>query len=122
MLIAAGILPYLGLGLLGTWLVTLIFGQEWMPAGVMVQILAGLYFARFVVSPLTSVTQLTGHQPFALWFNVFLLIVTFGVFYGGYQTGSSYSQLLGAYALVYGGLYVFTYLMCLRFCSDAGQN
>ena len=122
MLVLMGVLPYLALGFLGSWLLPLIFGQEWIPAGAMVQILAGLYFARFVVSPLTSVTQLTGHQQFALWFNVFLLILTFGVFYGGYQTGASYGQLLSVYALLYGSLYLFTYMMCLRFCSHAGQD
>jgi len=121
-LILSGSLPYLVLGLFGSGLLPLIFGPDWQPAGKMVQILAGLYFARFVVSPLTSVTQLTGHQQFALGFNIFLLILTFILFYGGHQTGASYRQLLSAYAMVYGSLYLFTYAMCLRFCSHAGQD
>ena len=122
MLLLSGSLPFLVLGLFGSSLLPLIFGADWQPAGKMVQILVGLYFARFVVSPLTSVTQLTGHQQFALWFNVVLLILTLVLFYGGHQMGVSYLQLLSVYALLYGSLYIFTYTMCLKFCSHAEQH
>jgi len=121
LLILTGGLPFLILGLTGSRLLTLIFGLNWQPAGVMVQILSGLYFAKFVVSPLTSVTQLTGHQKFALWFNIFLLAITYGVFYWGHQTGGSYLELLTGYAILYGSLYLLTYIICLKFCSHDGQ-
>lgn len=117
LLILTGLLPYLVLGLFGTWLITLVFGSGWQAAGIMIQILAGMYLVRFVVSPLTSVTQLTGHQQFALWFNVFLLIILFGLFYGGRQLGTSYLTILSGFAWIYGALYFLTYLVGLKFSS-----
>lgn len=122
LLFFSGVLPYLVLGLLGSWLLPLLFGSDWHISGIMIQVLAGLYFAKFVVSPLTSVTQLTGHQKFALLFNLFLLTLTSALFFVGYLLSWTYIKTLTWYALIYGSLYILTYFICLKFCSRVEQG
>jgi O-antigen/teichoic acid export membrane protein len=59
---------------LGPWLFSVAFGPEWSKAGQICQIMAPLFFAKFVVSPLSAVLLLAGRQRMdAVLQSMFLL-------------------------------------------------
>jgi O-antigen/teichoic acid export membrane protein len=80
-LLAIGLLVFVPLGLLGPWLVPLVFGSEWREAGLYLQILAPLFLAAFVVSPLSRAIAVANRQELKLIIDVALLLVPIATLY-----------------------------------------
>ncbi|MFG6456948.1 lipopolysaccharide biosynthesis protein [Roseateles sp. BYS96W] len=93
LLLAAIALPLmLALLLLGPWLFGLVFGPDWLGAGVLARSLA-LYIAlHFIASPLSVVTMAWGAQAWALK----LALVGQFMFIGGLAAGLHLGGLAGA--------------------------
>lgn len=72
LLIAA--FPYLLLMLIGPDLFSFVFGAQWQPAGVFVQLLAPWLFFVFIGSPISSLIFVLELQETNLLFNIVLII------------------------------------------------
>ncbi|WP_394172406.1 lipopolysaccharide biosynthesis protein [Guptibacillus hwajinpoensis] len=51
----------------------LVFGEEWISSGHIVQAIILLFLARFIVVPITSTANVIGRQKVGLYFHAFLL-------------------------------------------------
>lgn len=69
-----GIYPFLLLSGAGAQVFSLVFGEEWMDAGLYAQILAPWIFAGFVHSPLSSLFSVLGAQKAGMIYNLSLLV------------------------------------------------
>lgn len=77
----AGILPIL---LFAPYLFGIIFGEKWMISGVFVQLLAPLYFARFITHPISQVLNIMKRQDLhflTAFLNSLAILTSFGVGY-----------------------------------------
>lgn len=79
-LVLMGALPFGALFMWGEQLFPLVFGAEWAQAGVLAQIMAPLFFARFVASPLSYMFFLNNEQFKDLFWQVALLAGVIGAF------------------------------------------
>jgi len=74
-LAAIGAVLVLPLALFGPLLFSLAFGPEWREAGLYVQILSPVIFARFVVSPLSAVLARAKQQKLDMFLQGLFLVV-----------------------------------------------
>jgi O-antigen/teichoic acid export membrane protein len=96
-LIILSVLPFILLSLVGGDLFGIIFGPEWLEAGVYVQILGFWAFVWFITSPLTTISIVLEKQEINLVYNIIILITRF------------VSLLIGGiYANVYLALFLFS--------------
>lgn len=80
------LLPLVAIVLMAPSAFQLAFGAEWMKAGVYAQILAPMFYFRFVASPLSYLLYLTERQSFDLAGNIAMLAVSSGgILLGAYQ-------------------------------------
>ncbi len=74
--IATGLPALLLFYLIAPWLFLLVFGEEWNEAGRMAQILATLYFMKFLASPLSYVFYVQSKQKEDFVLHVIMLIMS----------------------------------------------
>jgi O-antigen/teichoic acid export membrane protein len=77
-LAAIGAVLVLPLALFGPLLFSLAFGPEWQEAGLYVQIISPVIFARFVVSPLSAVLALARQQKLDMILQGLFVLSAFG--------------------------------------------
>ncbi|WP_418497829.1 lipopolysaccharide biosynthesis protein [Flagellimonas sp.] len=103
-LAALAILPCLVLFLFGPFLFGFIFGNEWSIAGEFAQIMAVLFFFKFIASPLSYMFNIAEKQHIDLIWQIGLFTVTVTSF----AVGVSYDNIrlalicfTGSYSLLY---------------------
>lgn len=69
--------------------VPLIFGQQWNPAVVLVQILAVVAFLKGVGNPIGSLLLAKGRADWGFYWNIFVLLVTIPFVFIGAKLGGS---------------------------------
>ena len=67
--------PFLVLVLLGPFIFSLVFGDQWRIAGEFAQILSPVFFIGFVVSPLSSLIYLEENQKYDLLLQIVLIFL-----------------------------------------------
>jgi O-antigen/teichoic acid export membrane protein len=90
--------------LLAPWLFSVAFGSKWRVAGEYAQLMAPLFFLRFVVSPLTYVFYIAEKQYYDLAGQVILLVCSLASIRVGALYNSpklSISLFSGCYSAVY---------------------
>ncbi|MBP2133100.1 O-antigen/teichoic acid export membrane protein [Methanomicrobium sp. W14] len=92
-LIILTVMPFTLLSLLGGDIFGLIFGPQWVEAGVYVQILGLWAMVWFVVSPLTTISIVVEKQEINLIYNIILVITRFASLFIGGICGSVYIAL-----------------------------
>lgn len=102
------------------WVFPFAFGSAWGDAGKMVQAVAVLILIRFVTSPLSYVWIITGRTGLDLLWQVGLVALTTGVFFGArlIDLDISATDLLQTYSLVVG----LWYFVCLLFSYRWSRN
>lgn len=93
-----------------------IFGEEWRIAGELAQIMAVLFFFRFVISPLGYMFYIAEKQNYDTIWQVGLLIGTVMSFmFGIYK--NSYQVALISFSIVYSILYVVNLYLSYTFAK-----
>lgn len=108
------VFPLITLIVFGPNLFSLFFGQKWRDAGVYSQILSGLYFFTFTVSPLTYMYYIAKKQKEDLYLHIIYIITTVGIFYFLGRSLNLY-QTLGIYAFAYSILYLIYFFRSYQF-------
>ena len=93
-----------------------IFGDAWTEAGGLVQAVAILVLVRFVASPLSYVWIVTGRTGLDLLWQLGLVVLTLGVFFGARWLDPAVSplNLLQTYGLIAGAWYLFCLALSYR--------
>ena len=93
-LVSLGIFPLLLLTLIGGDLFSVVFGTQWVEAGVYAQILALWIFFQFISAPLSTVFSVLERQGSMLIFNIILFISRLVSLLLGGMTGDIYLTLI----------------------------
>ena len=111
------VVPFILLFFLAPRLVPIIFGSQWIEAGVYIQALTLMYFFKFTVSPLSYVIIIAEKQKLNLIFQILLLILSIGsIGYGIYIQ----SPLIGV--VLYSISYSIIYLIYLIISYKLSKN
>lgn len=102
-----GIIPIASLGIMGPFLFSLMFGDNWITAGKYIQILFLMYLVKFVVSPLDQTLSIIERQDLQLYWDAGRLVLVVGCLITAKYLG--WSDVLAIYA--YGGGMLLTYLI-----------
>lgn len=102
-----GLFPLLMLTLIGPQLYRVVFGPEWVEAGVYTQILSVWAFFWFVSSPISTLFSVLEKQDFGLKLNVFIFLSRLAsLWVGGYVGNPRLALLLFAAT----GVVAYSYL------------
>lgn len=115
---AALVLP---LALFGPLLFSLAFGPEWQQAGLYVQIISPVIFARFVVSPLSAVLALAGQQKLDMILQGLFVVSAFGSIAAGAVSGS-FLVLLIALTASQTAIYALYFFVSRHFSRHIGTS
>jgi O-antigen/teichoic acid export membrane protein len=106
---------------LGPELFTWVFGESWRMAGRLTQVMAVMFYLKFVVSPLTHTYLLAGRQREDLWMHGYILASSVGALWLGWRwTGSAEITLL-SFAVNFGTIYMFYLWRSRRFAGGGAQ-
>lgn len=94
-----------------------IFGEKWRIAGEYSQYLIILFFARFLVSPLTMVPIILGKNKIDYYFQVLMLILLLSIFALSQYLKLSFENFLIVFSISYGSYYLL-YLAYLNKLID----
>jgi O-antigen/teichoic acid export membrane protein len=115
---------FLGLMLVAPQLFALVFGAEWRTAGVYAQVLAPMFYLRFVASPLSYTLYIAGKQRYDLYWQMALLLATLLSLLCGAGLRDRFGEMAAIvlFACSYSVLYVVYLLMSYRFAQgEAGS-
>lgn len=102
-----GLIPVGFIALLGPWLFSIVFGSEWLDAGVYAQILSILILFRFISGPIMSCLNVLEKQGIQFFLNIGRVLLISFVFFLAYQFGLTPSTALTAYSSVMALFYLF---------------
>jgi len=88
-LVQIGIFPLVAIGFTGAPLFGFIFGQEWIEAGIYMQILCIYVIVQFIFSPLSSTFGILQRQGTGLLFNIGLTFSRFIALFLGAKIGEA---------------------------------
>ncbi len=116
-LFLAGLLPCIALIWTAPILFALYLGPDWTEAGTIAQILAPMLLLRLVVSPVSSVFQITGRQRLAFG----LVLVAAGLIATGvglpFLLGVSSSGIITGFSVAFGFIYCLYFTVGLWICG-----
>ena len=75
-------------------MVPFVFGLEWAPAGDYIRIFTTMYFARFIIAPVTSVNYIIGKQNYNTFFQALKFLSMIIGFAVGFYTSNTYAGLI----------------------------
>ena len=104
-LVLIGIGPFLIFLLLSPELFAFVFGSTWRYSGELAQVMALLFFCRFIISPLSSLYYIAGKQKEDFILHGWMAVSTAAVMYFGGQIFSEPKHLVLAYVLNYASIY-----------------
>lgn len=105
-LLGLSMAPTLVILFFGPSLFVFFFGGQWRDAGVYSQILAALYFVRFIVSPLSYVFNITRKQREDFLWHIWMLVSSFVTFYVGFHLFESSEKAIALFSINYVLIYV----------------
>jgi O-antigen/teichoic acid export membrane protein len=120
-LAAIGAVLVLPLALFGPLLFSLAFGPEWRDAGLYVQILSPVIFARFVVSPLSAVLARAKQQKLDMFLQGLFVLSALGSIAGGAVSGS-FLVLLIALTASQTAIYALYFFVSRHFSRHIGTS
>ena len=99
-----------------------VFGQNWQAAGVYARILLPLFFARFVVTPLSTVVIAFEKQMENMIWQFAMLLITIAVFWAAWQFQFSIEQFLLIISLSLSAHYVILLAMVYHFSAGSKKE
>lgn len=116
-LFVLGFLPFFAIFLFVPLLIPSVFGPEWEPVGNYVRILTIMYFAKFVVTPVSYVNYIIGRQNYYMFFQSLKfgsILLSFGL---GFYMGNVYVALISWSAflsLAYFIIFIISYKLVIK--------
>lgn len=107
------IVPFILLFIFAPTIVPIIFGAEWVEAGVYIRALTLMYFFKFTVSPLSYVIVIAEKQKLNLLLQVILLVLTAGSIYYGISQNNPLSSVI-FYSISYSMVYFLFFLVSFK--------
>ncbi|MES2445758.1 MAG: lipopolysaccharide biosynthesis protein [Bacteroidota bacterium] len=105
LLLGINVIPLLIISLWGPEVFKFVFGSQWQEAGIYAQIMIGMFFIKFLSSPLSYTFILMGKQKLDLYLHMIIFIMLFiSIFLGVYLKLSVISFLILisiVFALIY---------------------
>jgi len=109
-----GLIPLGIIAAFGPWIFELVFGTEWLDAGVYARILSILILFRFVSSPVMNSLNVMEKQGIQLWLNLLRVILVFIIFYLANKTGFSAVNALIVYSVSIAFFYLYVIIKTLK--------
>lgn len=109
-----GLIPVGVLIILGPWLFELVFGAEWVEAGVYARFLSFLILTRFISSPIANIFNVYERQSLQLVLNITRVVIVFIAFCGSYLLRYSPLNSIVIYSLLMTIYYAFLTFIVLR--------
>ena len=94
LIITISFLPMLMMAILGADIFSVIFGEQWGLAGLLVQILSIWMIVWFIASPLMNLINVLGIQGFGLKYNILSVVARGGALIIGGLSGNVYVALI----------------------------
>lgn len=113
-LLAVGALPALLVVVTGPWLFEIVFGPDWVTAGVFAQVLVVGYVGQFVVFPVSQVLGLAERQTWALAWDVTRVVLVVGGVVVCAALGGSVTAAVTVLSVAALGSYVLLFVLCVR--------
>ncbi|BCN23016.1 oligosaccharide flippase family protein [Vibrio alfacsensis] len=99
-LLLIGLFPILITLVFGDYLFSIVFGKDWIIAGVYAQYLAPWIYLVFISSPLSHLLTVLGKQKELLLFNAFLFVTRIGWLLTAYLLGFEPGQTIFVHACI----------------------
>lgn len=109
-----GLIPVGLLIAFGPWAFKLVFGPEWLEAGVFARFLSILILTRFISSPISSIFNVYEKQSLQLALNIIRVALVFAVFYACYIFDFSALISIGIYSISMTVYYAFLTIIVLK--------
>jgi len=113
-----GIIPFTLLFIFAPMVVPFVFGAQWEPAGRYIRIFTLMYFARFVVDPITDVLYVIEKQSVKIWFELMKLVALVIGFVIGFIARDAYLGFL-AWSSITSVVYVICFFISYRLSKGA---
>lgn len=107
--------PFLILMVSAPWVFKVVFGEKWVTAGVFSQILAPMFFLKFVVSPLSYIFFVARKQREDFIGHVLMFVLIVASFYIARHFSDNYFYGLTAYSIAYGLTYIYYLYFSYKF-------
>lgn len=112
------ILPFLIVGLFGDKLFVFAFGKPWLQAGEFSQILALMFMAKFIVSPLAYIYYIYGKLREDFIIHIWILLSCFICFWIGFEYLKSTNWALVLFSANYFFIYLLYYFRSYYFAKS----
>lgn len=109
-----GLIPVGLLIAFGPWVFKMVFGPEWLDAGVYARILSILILFRFISSPIMNSLNVLEKQGIQLWLNTLRVILVFVIFYLANKIGFSPVKAIIIYSVSIAAFYLYIIIKILR--------
>lgn len=109
-----GLIPVGLLIAFGPWVFKLVFGPEWLDAGVYARFLSILILTRFISSPIANIFNVYEKQSLQLTLNIVRVVLVFVAFYTSNLFNLSALNSIGIYSILMTVYYAFLTIIVLR--------
>jgi len=109
-----GLIPLGIIAAFGPWIFKLVFGTEWLDAGVYARILSILILFRFISSPVMNSLNVMEKQGIQLWLNLLRVILVFIIFYLANKIGFSAVNAVVVYSVSIAFFYLYVIIKTLK--------
>jgi O-antigen/teichoic acid export membrane protein len=113
-LVLLGAAPFLVLGIFSPEIFAFVFGENWVAAGEMAQIMTPMFFLSFIVNPLSYTFFIVQKQKLNLVGQIMLLILTTISIYLGVQLNDEYLTVM-LFSISYSIVYLFYLVASFKF-------
>jgi len=101
------IVPFAVIFFFGPQIFAVVFGKQWVEAGIFSQIMAPMFLLRFVISPLTYLFFIANRQKEDFWGHIFMLLIVFISFPLSKLFFNNPVYFLIGYSVAYGIVYLY---------------
>lgn len=115
-------LSVLAIGLLAPLLFAFVFGDKWREAGVYCQILSPMFFAQFVVSPISGLANIMERQDLQLYGDAARAVIVVAVFLGAARAHWGAVPALALYSGVMTLTYIAFFVMYAAIARAAARG
>lgn len=109
------IIPFTVFGIYSPDIFSFVFGEEWKTSGEFTQIMAIMFFFKFIVSPLSYMFYIAEKQVEDLYLHVYVLISSFISIYLGYILFKDPSYSILFYSFNWVLIYIYTGIRSYQF-------
>lgn len=109
-----GLIPVGIIVAFGPWIFKLVFGSEWLDAGVYARFLSISILTQFISSPIANIFNVYEKQSLQLTLNIIRVVLVFFVFYASNILEFSALNSIGIYSILMAIYYAFLMILVLK--------